>query len=114
MEILASGTRTASFTGADITDGGYRGAIITVNVGNVSAGSLVVTVEGKDRVSAKYYTIIASAPFLSAATRQLRIYPGLTASTNLTVSDLLPETWRVTTTAASGTADYSIGASLFD
>ena len=43
----------------------------------------------------------------------LRVYPGLTASANVTASDVLPATWRVE--AVHGDTDsitYSVSANL--
>lgn len=57
--------------------------------------TLTVTIEGKDPTSGKYYTILASAALSSVATTILRVYPGLTASANVTVNDVLPRVWRV-------------------
>lgn len=112
LTIFPSGTRTASEDSQDYSTDYARGLVATVSVSSIAAGALTVKVQGKDRISGTYWDILASAPILASTDRQLRVYPGLTASTNLTVSDVLPETWRISVVAASGTASYSIGASL--
>ena len=75
--------------------------------------SVTFTIQGKDDLSGKYYTILASAAITGTGTTVLRVYPGLTAAANLTANDVLPGTWRLITT--HGDADsitYSVGASL--
>lgn len=108
--LAPSAARTATLTTDDQDGAGYRGLLVTVDVTSITAGGLTVKIQGKDRISSKYNDILVSAPILATETRQLRVYPGLTASTNLTVSDILPETWRVIVVTASGTATYSLGA----
>lgn len=112
--VAASGTRTASFSSDDLDANDYRGAKVVVSVSSITAGGITATIEGKDRVSAKYYTILASTPIITSTERVLTVYPGITASNNVSVSDVLPDIWRVSVTVASGTASYSIGASLLD
>lgn len=112
--IVASGTRSASYTGGDIVGTSAKGAIVVLDVGSIVAGGLTLNIEGKDRVSAKYYNILSSTPILASTTKVLKVYPGITASNNAAASDVLPETWRVTVTAASGVASYTIGASYID
>lgn len=114
IEIAASGTRSNDYISQDYQNFNHRGLVLTLDVGAIASGSLVPTIEGKDRISQKYYTILASAPILASSTKVLKVYPGITASTNLSVSDILPETWRVKVVAASGIADYTVGASLVD
>lgn len=112
--ILPSAARTTAQAAlADITNQNHKGVKVVVDVTAYSAGSLTVTIEGKDRVSGKYFTLLASAALAATGTVVLTVYPGLTAATNVTVSDVLPETWHVKTAVGDATAiTYSIGASL--
>lgn len=112
--LAPSAARSASLTTEDQDGAGFKGILVTIDVTSITAGGLTVKVQGKDRISAKYSDIIVSTPIIATTTRQLKVYPGLTASTNLVVSDILPETWRVSVVAASGTATYSLGADLAD
>lgn len=112
--LAVSGTRSASFSSDDIDANLYRGAKVVVSIGSITSGGLTATIEGKDRVSQKYYTILASAPLLTSQDKVLTVYPGITATTNVSASDVLPDTWRVSITVASGTASYSIGASYIE
>lgn len=111
--LLASAARTAATQSADQTNYNGRGLHVVIDVTAWTAGSITVTIQGKDSVSGKYYTILASAALAAVGTTILRVYPGLTASANAAANDILPRTWRVS--VAVGTADsitYSIGASV--
>jgi hypothetical protein len=81
-----------------------------------SAPTATFTVQGKCPLSGKYYTIIASAALNTAATTVLRVYPGLTAATNLTVSDVVPNIFRVICTAGGTVTDLdaTVSANLVD
>lgn len=95
--ILASAARTATPTIADQTNLTGKGVVVVIDTTAVtSTPSTVVTVVGKDSVSGKTYTIVASAAITGTGTIILRVYPGLTAAANLTVSDVLPYTWTIT------------------
>ena len=70
-------------------------------------------IEGKDLISGKYYTVLASAAITGTGTTVLKVYPGITASANASASDILPRTWRVTATHANtDSITYSVGASV--
>lgn len=114
--VLGSKARTASVTTNDFINGSGRGLHCVVDVTSVTAsGSITVEIDGKDRLSGQYYSLLGSAAYATSGTRVLRIYPGLTAQTNLTVSDVLPGVWRVKVTAAnSDSVTYSIGASVIE
>jgi hypothetical protein len=90
------------------------GAVVVIDcTAIVSTPSVVFKLQGKDTGSGKYYDIITSAAITAAGTTVLRIYPGLTAAANLTVSDVLPRAWRIN--AVNGDADsitYSVGIHL--
>lgn len=112
--LLPSAARTASVNGDDQTNLGYRGLHLVIDATAAAATpSVVFTIQGKDRTSGKYYTLLASAAVTGVSTTVLRIYPDLTAAANLVVNDVLPECWRVI--AVAGDADsltYSVGVSL--
>ena len=114
VQIKASAAYTASWNGDDQTNVNARGVVVTIDCTvDPAAASVVFTIQGKDAESGKYYTILASAAVAGVETRVLRVYPGLTAAGNLTVSDVLPRTWRVIATHAdTDSITYSVGASL--
>lgn len=112
--LYASGARTTAQTGDDQTNLGALGLHLVIDITAVTgAPSLTFTLQGKDRTSGKYYTLLASAALVGVGTTVLRLYPALTAAANLVANDVLPECWRLN--VAVGTADsvtYSVGVSL--
>lgn len=114
VTVFASAARTATEASSVFQSNGHRGAVIVIDAtASAATPSVVFTVQGWSGVGDDYYTIVASAAVTGAATTVLRIYPGLTAAANLTVSDVLPTQWRVI--ATHGDADsltYSVTASL--
>jgi hypothetical protein len=115
LTIQPSASRTADPTQVDQRNAGCKGVQVvvdvTVNAGGL--GSITVTIEGKDVVSGKYYTLLASAALTGVATTVLRVYPALTAAANLVASDFVPRTFRVKVTHNNANPiTYSVGASL--
>jgi hypothetical protein len=56
------------------------------------------------------YTILTSAALSAAAVTILTVYPGLTAVTNVTATDVLPANWLVTITPTSLVGVVNVGA----
>lgn len=121
LKILPAAARTADpviqyFKHADNSRGaGWRGIDLIIDTTLVpgSAPSTVFTIEGYDPVSAKAYTVLASAAVTAVGTVRLRVYPGATAAANTVVSDVLPAHWRLK--AVHGNANsvtYTVAASL--
>lgn len=113
LTLLPSAARTASVNTADQVSSGDSAVIVIDATAAAATPSVVFTVQGKDAVSGKYYTILASAAVTGISTTVLRVGPGLTAATNLAVNDIMPTVWRVS--VAAGDADsltYSLGASV--
>lgn len=91
IEIFASEARTATPADANVTIGSATGFFI-INVSAATATpSVVFTVSGVDPVSEAEFTIIESAAITGTGTTVLRVFPGATASANVTVNDMLPE-----------------------
>lgn len=102
ITLAAAGAGTTN--GGDQTNIGGKGLHLTIDITAVGGTpTLTVTIQGKDSASGKYYTILASAALSAVATTVLRVYPGLTASANVTASDVLPRTWRVIAAVAGTT-----------
>ncbi len=75
--------------------------------------TVTFTVEGRDPVSKKWYTLLASAAISAQSTVSLTVYPGVTVAANAAASRPLPRAWRVKVTHSAGTSfTYSVGASL--
>ena len=111
---LISAARTATVSSADITNLGGLGVTVVLDVtASASTPSVVLTIEGKDTLSGKYYNILTSAEVTGASTNVYRVFPGLTASPNLIVSSLIPKIFRVTVTHSdTDSITYSVGYSL--
>lgn len=112
-EIFASAARTATVSSAWFTNSDYRGLHLTIDVTAAAATpSVVFTIEGQDRTSAKTYTILASAAITGTGTTVLKVYPALTAAANTVANDVLPRDWRLTATHAdTDSITYSVGFS---
>lgn len=115
ITVLASAARTASTNNTaglgDITNSGYRGVHVVIDATAGSGASVVFTIEGKDAVSGKYYTILASAAVAASGTTVLKVFPGATASANAAANDCIPAVWRVKAVAADATSlTYSVAA----
>jgi len=112
--VFSSSARTTSVNSPDIRNDRGTGLILVIDATAASATpSVVFTIEGKDPVSNKYYTILASAAITGTGTTVLRVHPDLTAAPNVVAKDMLPATWRVTATASDADSlTYSVGASM--
>ena len=112
--ILTSEARTATTNSGDITNSGHKGGHVIIDVTTLTGGaSIVPTIQGKDPVSEKYYTLLVGAAIVGTGTTILRIYPGLTASANVIANDIIPFKYRVIMTAAdSKSVTYSISINL--
>lgn len=88
---------SAGVNGADQTNYNGRGVKVIIDVTAITGTSptLTVTLQGKDPTSGKYFTILASAAISTVSTVVLTIFPGATASANVTANDVLPRTFRV-------------------
>lgn len=81
------------------------GLLIFINITAISGTTptLTVTLQGCiDDTPTNTYTIIASAALNATGLTVLRVYPGLTASANLTANDVVPARCRIVT-AIGGT-----------
>lgn len=111
---LASAARTTATNSSDLTNYNSRGVVVVVDVtagGGGGAGGITVTIKGKDTLSGKYSTVLASAVITTTGTTKLIVYPGLTASANAKADEPLPRLWRVEVTVADATSyTYSVGA----
>lgn len=110
--VFASAARTASENSQDFENMQGGGLKLVIDVTAITlTPSVVFTIQGKDTVSGKYYTLLASAAIVGVGTTVLTIHPDMTAVANVTAKDVLPRDWRVI--AVAGDADsitYSVGA----
>lgn len=107
---------TASANGADIDNLSGWAAVIVIDITSITgtAPTATFTVQGKDDLSGKYYTILASTALNATGTTVLRIGAGLTAAANLVANDILPRTFRVICTTGGTVTDLdaTVGASI--
>lgn len=112
--VAASAARTATLTGSDQTNEGWRGVVLTLDITAWNATTLDVKAQMKDATSGKYVDIpgAAFAQKSGTGTDTLVIYPGIGETANRSVSDVLPATWRIVGTQVGTSVTYSVGASL--
>jgi hypothetical protein len=111
--------RSVTHNSTDQDNLSHRGVQLVVDVTAEAAGgsshAMVVTIQGKDPASGKYYTLLASASITAVGTTVLTVHPSVVASANVAASHALPRTWRVLVThTADGASSmtFSIGANL--
>lgn len=113
-QILAPLARTTTpINSIDQVNANYKGAHIFINITNYVSGTYTVNIQEKDPVSGTYVTILSSAALGANGITVLKVYPGITAATNLSVSDILPRQWRVNLIGATTPSmTISVGALL--
>jgi hypothetical protein len=112
--LLPSLSRTATTVNTtDQSNYQFRGVSVVINVSAFVSGTYTPTIQGKDPVSGTYYTILTGVAISGTGITVLKVYPGITATTNISVSDILPKTWRVTLAGAtSPSMTFSVGVML--
>lgn len=114
--LITHSAAAAGVNGADQTNMTQRGLKLVVDITAITgtAPTLTVTIQGKDSVSGKYYTLLASAALTAVGTTVLTVYPGISATANIRADDVLPRSWRVITAIAGTTpaVTATIAASL--
>jgi hypothetical protein len=110
ITVLQVSGGTTTQTSNDMTNYNAIGAILVLDVTSSAPGSITLTLNGKDPVSGKYFSVLTGAAVTTVSTHVYRIYPGLTAVGNATVSDILPRTWQAIVTAnTAGAMTYTLG-----
>jgi hypothetical protein len=107
---LAYSAVTTTQTGADIDNPAATGVKVVLDMTAVGTGSVTLTIQGKDKISGKYYTLLTGAAVTTNVTNVYTIFPGATAAANVTVNETLPRTWRWLVTANNANAaTYTVG-----
>lgn len=89
-------------------------AHIILSVSALSAGSLTVTISGKDIASGNFYTILAGSAVSSTGTTVYKIGLAFTGVPNLTANDFLPGSWKIEVAHSTGDSiTYSLGIWLY-
>lgn len=108
----ASAVHSTSFLGDDnLKSAGNRGIKAFLDVTAApGADTVQLIVEIKDRVSGKYVQVLAGAARANTGTDVLTVYPGVTPAANVSVSDVIPDFYRVRVAHSAGSNfTYSIG-----
>lgn len=106
---------TATQTSADFANPNARGVkvVLDVTVNAGGAGSVTVTIQGKDKASGKYFTLLAGAAVVTVVTNVYTVFPGAPVAANVSANDQLPEVWRIVVTANNANpVTYTVGAAL--
>lgn len=111
--LVLNGTLTAATANsADQTNPVGKGCKVVIDVTAFAGTSITFTLQGKDPVSGKYFTIIASAAIVAISTVVLNVYPGLVAAANVTVNDTLPRDFRVTSSGTFNNTTFTVAVSI--
>lgn len=89
-----------------------RGVTIGINTTVDAAGSYLVNIQGLDVASGTFYTIASTAAIAAVGFQTLTVYPGITATANVSVNAPLPRTWRVQAVVTTGPISATVGASV--
>lgn len=116
ITLLASAAITSNSQSADQTNYNARGVKVFIKTGSFGASesTMVVNVQVKDPVNGTYYTVLSSpaAGLSASSTYILTVYPGITVTANVSASDVISRTWRVSWSASNwGTGGSTLGIS---
>jgi hypothetical protein len=101
---------TTTQTGPDLDNPAARGVKVVVDVTAIGTGSITATIQGKDKASGKYYTILAGAAIVGNSTNVYTVFPGAPVAANVSANDELPGTWRIIVTANNANpVTYTVG-----
>ena len=109
IEVFSLAARTATPTDANVTIPNSCGVFVINVTAATATPSVVFAVNGVDSLGNEY-NIITSAAITGTGTTVLRVFPGATASANVTVNDMLM-TDAINVSATHGDADsitYSV------
>lgn len=110
--LLASAAITANGNTDIQANSFYRGIKVYIAPGSFGSGASAITVSiaGFDPVSKSFFTMLTSASLTASTFAVLSVYPGVTASSNVSISDVLPRSWHVTWAASAwGTGGSTLG-----
>lgn len=113
ITLLPSATQTQTQTSRDLRNiSGVSSLIVVLDVTTNVAGSITVSINGKDAASGKYYNILTGAAVTTTGTNRYRVSPHLPAVVNSVAQDVVPPVFQVVVTANNNNpATYSLGVS---
>jgi len=98
-------------TSGNLNNYSCRGLKVYINI-TAATGTLTVTIQGFDVASGLYYTILASTALASTGQTLLTVYPNATVTANVSINDVIPETFRISMAVAGGNITATVGACL--
>lgn len=112
--LMTSAVRNASSNSVDMIKSGEKGLHVTVNVTAVPGIDTVTPkIQGKDALG-NYYDLVVGVPIVASGLVTLKVGLGILVAANLSVSDLVPDVWRVVMTHSAGTNfTYSVCAGAY-
>lgn len=111
--VLVSSAATTTQQTADIYAQNFKGITVVLDMTVAGTGSVTLTIQGKDSASGKYFTLLAGAAVVTNSTNVYTLYPGITATTNVSGSGILPAIFRILVTANNVNATtYTVGVVL--
>lgn len=117
VTLTAQGAGTVTGTPSVVNDQ-WRGAICTWNqASHTGTPSSTFSIQFLDTASNSWVTLLTSAAQTADTTpATLSVYPGITAAANVSVSQVLPRRWRVSTTVGGTTPGVTgtIGCTLIN
>ncbi len=113
VTLLASGAQTATQTTADQTNYNARCVKVTLDITAAGTGTITPEIDFKDPASGKYTALVTGTAQAGTGTTTLSVCPGITVAANVSVSDVLPRTWRVKATKSDSSSwTFSLGAMI--
>jgi len=99
FNVLPSAARTAAAVNSNtLSNGSWRGVTLILNVTAFTSGQYILNVQAPiPATPTVFYTILASTAVATTVGMPLifTVYPGITASNNVTANAILPRSWRV-------------------
>ena len=114
--VLTSAARAVAqaYDSAEYFNHSGQGILVIIKVSAVTASpSVVVTIQGKDPASGKFYTLATRTAIITTGTYQLKMYPHAVAVAGTVVRDFLPQQFKIVCTHGdTDSATYSVGMVL--
>jgi hypothetical protein len=102
--VYASAARTATPTAVTVSMSRFKGCVVMIDT--TAAGTSPSTVPKIEAVmpSGAVYPLLTGAAITGVGQVALKVYPGITAATNVAVSDVVPEAVKITMTHGNSTS----------
>jgi hypothetical protein len=113
--IFPSAARTAAaYTSPELWNPWAQGVRLFINITDNSGntGTVTVKIQVKDPVSGNYVdlALATTTAIATTGTSMLTVYPSVTETANVDVSEPLGMSWRVVATVGTATCTFSVGA----